>query len=125
VVPTPLQCRYGVRDAFSSRRNTLATWRSAAGTCCVRAAAPRSGLSAGILGQRLPPPLAPHARTRAYGARSIVENVEYQPDAGSPGLGVRWVDDAQVRGDNANSQPRRQRGLGASSARAGKAAACG
>jgi len=93
-----LQCRYGVRDALADRRTALADVALGAWNVLRPRGRAALGLSAGILGNGF-------ALTRRalqavpYTADSIVEDVEYHHLLVRAGLRVRWVDDAQVRGD--------------------------
>ena len=93
-----LQCRYGVRDAFSSRRNTLADVALGGWNVLRPRGRAALGPSAGILGNGFA--LSRRTLERVpYSAHSIVEDVEYHQMLVRAGLNVRWVDGAQVRGD--------------------------
>jgi len=93
-----LQCRYGVRDAFGSRRNTLADVALGAWNVLRPRGRAALGLSAGILGNGFA--LSRRTLDRVpYSARSIVEDVEYHQMLVRAGLRVQWVDATQVRGD--------------------------
>jgi len=93
-----LQCRYGVRDAFSSRRNTLADVALGAWNVLRPRGRAALGLSAGILGNGFALSRCTLDRV-PYSARSIVEDVEYHQMLVRAGLKVEWVDATQVRGD--------------------------
>jgi len=93
-----LQCRYGVRDALLSQRNTLADMALGAWNVVRPRGRAALGLSAGILGNGFA--LSRQAlQAVPYSADSIVEDVEYHHLLVRAGLRVRWVDAAQVRGD--------------------------
>ena len=99
-----LQCRYGVRDPLLSPRNTLADVALGAWNVLRPRGRAALGLSCGILGNGF-------ALSRStlqavpYSADSIVEDVEYHHLLVRAGLGVRWVDAAQVRGDMPQASP--------------------
>lgn len=93
-----LQCRYGVRDALSSTRSTLADVALGAWNVLRPRGRQALGLSVGILGNGF----ALSRRTLQalpYSAGSIVEDVEYHQMLVAQGLRVQWVDNTQVRGD--------------------------
>jgi cellulose synthase/poly-beta-1,6-N-acetylglucosamine synthase-like glycosyltransferase len=93
-----LQCRYGVRDPLASQRAALADVALGGWNVLRPRGRAALGWSVGILGNGF----ALSRRTLQavpYSARSIVEDVEYHQLLVQAGLRVRWVDDAQVRGD--------------------------
>ena len=93
-----LQCRYGVRDALSHRRATLADVALGAWNVLRPRGRAALGLSAGILGNGFA--LSRRAlQVVPYSADSIVEDVEYHHLLVLAGLRVQWVDTACVRGD--------------------------
>jgi len=93
-----LQCRYGVRDALADRRTALADVALGAWNVLRPRGRAALGLSVGILGNGFA--LSRRAlQAVPYSADSIVEDVEYHHLLVRAGLRVRWVDDAQVRGD--------------------------
>ena len=99
-----LQCRYGVRDALSSPRATLADVALGAWNVLRPRGRQALGLSVGILGNGF----ALSRRTLQalpYSAGSIVEDVEYHQMLVAKGLRVQWVDDTQVRGEMPEDQP--------------------
>jgi cellulose synthase/poly-beta-1,6-N-acetylglucosamine synthase-like glycosyltransferase len=93
-----VQCRYGVRDAATSRGASLADVALGAWNVVRPRGRAALGLSAGILGNGF-------ALTRRtldmvpYNAASIVEDVEYHHMLVMAGLSVTWLDEACVRGD--------------------------